>query len=39
VEAETLLVEYFIDRYVQKAATNIRGANKKTLRFFRATGS
>jgi len=30
VEAETLLAEYFIDRYARKAGKNIKRVNKKT---------
>ncbi len=36
MEAETLLVEYFIDRYARKAGKNIRGVNKKTLQLLQS---
>jgi len=36
VEAETLLVEYFIDRYARKDRKNIRGVNKKTLQLLQS---
>jgi formate hydrogenlyase transcriptional activator len=36
VEAETPLVEYFIDRYARKAGKNIRGVNKKTLQLLQS---
>ena len=36
MEAETLLVEYFIDRYARKDRKNIRGVNKKTLQLLQS---
>jgi DNA-binding NtrC family response regulator len=36
VEAETLLVEYFIDRYARKGGKNTRSVNKKTLQLLQS---
>jgi formate hydrogenlyase transcriptional activator len=36
MEAKTLLVEYFIDRYARKAGKNTRSVNKKTLQLLQS---